>query len=319
MATYSIDLQNLDNFISVALGLKIFVYGIQDFILDSIAIEHKHILQHTLGGVCIINCSRKYGQNVHKWCAKCRSWRDQLQRVFRYKEHWNRVNWKEINTMDFSHSTPDSFEEIAKVFVCDLKAGKQGIFQDVSAIMSIFSNMNIFNIDDQIIADVERAHDKCFANNYSVTLDSDVKLSCLNCLIRLLKRPEIISKEKSKLAVRLLEVLRSHTLSDAVSNRLLEYTHTLALVRNSYEQTVLRGDSENPVLISANELFQRRIDELIKYIPRERRKRKRNDEPLLNIVKKICLNLVNLIFIAMTIYVLLKLSSTLQMSYPYEG
>jgi hypothetical protein len=61
------------------------------------------------------------------------------------------VNWKEIDTMDFSHSTPDSFEEIAKVFVCDLKAGKQGIFQDVSAIMSIFSNMNIFNIDDHFL------------------------------------------------------------------------------------------------------------------------------------------------------------------------
>ncbi|CAC5377784.1 unnamed protein product [Mytilus coruscus] len=143
-----IDQNKLDNFISVALGLKFCVSGLQDFILDTMETIHQNILQQIPVGFCNINCSRKYGNGFSQWCNICRSWKDELHKLCRYKKQWDKINWKEIDTIDFPHSTPDSYEAISKVFVRDVHQFRQGIYQDLGAITSLFMNMKTFSIDN---------------------------------------------------------------------------------------------------------------------------------------------------------------------------
>jgi hypothetical protein len=64
----TVDRQKLNNLMSVALGLSFAVAGLQDFILDSMAIEHQKILQNIPGGKCTKNCSRQYGRAFNRWC-----------------------------------------------------------------------------------------------------------------------------------------------------------------------------------------------------------------------------------------------------------
>ncbi|XP_052106658.1 uncharacterized protein LOC127739106 [Mytilus californianus] len=67
---------------------------------------------------CNINCSRKYGNIFSQWCNICKSWKDELRKLCRYKKQWDKINWKEIDTIDFPHSSTCSYEAISKVFCC---------------------------------------------------------------------------------------------------------------------------------------------------------------------------------------------------------
>jgi uncharacterized protein (DUF2164 family) len=58
----TVDPEILNNFVSVALGLRFTVEGLQDVIVDSMATVHHNILTNIAAGVCTENCSRQHGR-----------------------------------------------------------------------------------------------------------------------------------------------------------------------------------------------------------------------------------------------------------------
>jgi hypothetical protein len=80
-------------------------------------------------------------------------------------------------------------------------------------------------------------------------------------MIKLLKVPEILCKQSAKIALGLLEELRS---SDGIPTRILQHPtseQALLLIRNSFEETSNR--SQDKALISINSNIIERIEELI--------------------------------------------------------
>ncbi|CAG2248702.1 unnamed protein product [Mytilus edulis] len=190
------DIQQFDNFISVAFGMKITVDGLQDFVSESLITTHREIYKKFSLGNCMLNCSRKYGHAFGKWCTVCIDWKNDLKKLNRYKNHWDRINWKEIDTIDFPHS----FEEMAKVFVQDFKSVRQEVLKDLGALMSLFKNLKKYNgmFSDQTIDNVKRIRNKNFAHNYTVFLHEVEKTQSIDILITLLRVPEIRTTESSK-------------------------------------------------------------------------------------------------------------------------
>jgi hypothetical protein len=184
---------------------------------------------------------------------------------------------EKIDVVDFVHQTVDSYGSMAAVFVRDPHSVGQGIFQDLGAIMSLFNNMTSFTIDSNIIADVQRTRNLHFAHNYKATLHRIEKENCLSSMIKLLKVPEILCKQSAKIALGLLEELRS---SDGIPTRILQHPtseQALLLIRNSFEETSNR--SQDKALISINSNIIERIEELIHNAPGGKFARKRKNKP----------------------------------------
>ncbi|VDI10522.1 Hypothetical predicted protein [Mytilus galloprovincialis] len=259
-----IEKNKLDNFISVALGLKFCVSGLQDFILDTMETIHQNILQQIpVGSKCTINCSRQHGNDFSQWCNICRAWKAELHKLCRCENQWKKIKWKEIDTIDFPHSTPDSYEAISKMFVRDARQFRQGIFQDLGAIISLFMNMTIFAIDDLVVKDIQRYRNHSFAHNYRISVDETEKKLCLQSFIRILKVQNIYRKESAKTAVELLGELLS---TEGIPARLLHHQaarETLILVRESIDQLSPSADSQIVAFVSARDTFQNRINNMI--------------------------------------------------------
>ena len=260
----TVDPEVINNFVSVALGLRFTVEGLQDFLLDSMIIEHRNILQNIPGGKCTKNCSRQFGRAFNQWCNICRSWKGQLHKLCQHKNQWDRIQWKKIDIVDFVHQTVDSYGSMAAVFVRDPHLVGQGIFQDLGAIMSLFINMTSFTIDTNIIADVQRTRNQYYAHNYKATLHRIEKENCLSSMIKLLKVPEILCKQGAKIALGLLEELRS---SDGIPTRILQHQtseQALVLIRNSFVPTTqCQSPGETLIPVDNNTSILERIDELI--------------------------------------------------------
>ena len=260
----TVDPELLNNFVSVALGLRFTVDGLQDVIFDSMATVHHNILTKIAVGVCTKNCSRQYGRAFNRWCNICRSWKEQLHKLCRHKNQWDRIKWEKIDIVDFVHQTVYSYESMAAVFVWDAHLVGQGIFQDLGAILSLFNNMKSFSIDTNIIADVQRTRNLHYAHNYKATLHRIDKEKCLNSMIKLLKVPEILCKQSAKIPVGLLEKLRS---SDGIPTGILQHPtseKTLLLIRNSFVPTTqCQSSGETLIPVDNNTSILERIDELI--------------------------------------------------------
>ena len=273
----TVDRQKLNNLMSVALGLSFAVAGSQDFILDSMAIEHQKILQNIPGGKCTKNCSRQYGRAFNRWCNICLSWKEQLHKLCRYKNQWERIKWEKVDIVDFVHQTVYSYESMAAVFVRDPHSVRQRIFQDLSAIMSLLTNMKSFTIDTRIISDVQRTRNQYYAHNYTAMIHHVEKEQCLDSLINLLKVPEILCKQSAKSALGLLEEVKS---SDEIPTHMLQNPtsqQALVLIRNSFEETSNR--SQDTALISINSNIIERIEELIHNAPGGKFARERKGKP----------------------------------------
>lgn len=260
----TVDPEMLNNFVSVALGLRFTVEGLQDVVVDSMAAVHHNILTNITAGVCTNNCSRQYGRSFHRWCTICRSWKEQLHKLSRNKNHWDRIKWDKIDIVDFVQQTVFSYESMAGVFVRDGHLVRQGIFQDLGAILSLFNNMKSFTIDTNIIADVQRTRNIDYAHNYKATLHRIDKEKCLDSMIKLLKVPEIRCKPSAKTSIGLLEELRS---SDGIPTRILQHPtseQALVLIRNSFVQTIqCQSPGEALIPVDNNTSIIERIDELI--------------------------------------------------------
>jgi hypothetical protein len=260
----TVDPEILNNFVSVALGLRFTVEGLQDVIVDSMATVHHNILTNIAAGVCTENCSRQHGRAFKRWCNICRSWKEQLHKLCRHKNQWDRMKWEKIDIVDFVHKTVYSYESMAAVFVRDAHLVGQGIFQDLGAILSLFNNMTSFTIDSNIIADVQRTRNLHFAHNYKATLHRIDKEKCLDSMIKLLKVPEILCKPSAKSAIGLLEELRS---SDGIPTHILQHPtseQALVLIRNSFVPTTqCQSLGETLIPVDNNTSILERIDELI--------------------------------------------------------
>ena len=260
----TVEPEMLDNFVSVALGLRFTVEGLQDAVVDSMATVHHNILTTIPVGVCTKNCSRNYGCSFNQWCNICRSWKEQLHKLCRHKNQWDRIKWDKIDIVDFVHQTVYSYESMAAVFVQDAHIVRQGIFQDLGAILSLFENMKSFTIDRNIITDVQRIRNQYYGHNYKATLHRIEKEKCLDSMMKLLKVPEILRKQSSKIALGLLEELR---LSDGIPTRVLQHPtseQALVSIRNSCVPTT-QCQSPVEILIPVDNKTSiiERIDELI--------------------------------------------------------
>ena len=273
----AVDRQMFNNLMSVALSLSFVVAGLQDFILDSMRIEHQKILQKIPCGKCTKNCSRTYGSAFDRWCIICRAWKEQLYQLCRKKKQRKRIKWEKIDIVDFVHQTVYSYESMAVVFVWDPHSVRQRLFQDLNAIMSLFTNMKSFIIDPNIISNVQMAGNQHYAHNYTAMIHHAEKEQCLDNLINLLKVPEILCKQSAKSALGLLEELKS---SDEIPIHMLEHPtcrQTLIVIRDNLEQTSSR--SQDTALISINSNIIERIQELIHNAPGGKFARERKGKP----------------------------------------
>ncbi|CAC5393573.1 ANKRD50 [Mytilus coruscus] len=246
------DIHQFDNFMSVAFGLKVTVEGLQDFVANSLRTTHRDIYVKLSLGYCNVDCSRKFGRVFGRWCTVCLDWKKELHNLNRFKTHWERINWKDIDTIDF----PLSSEEMAKVFVQDFKSVRQGLLQDLGALMSLFKNMKTYNamISDQTISNVQRTRNQNFAHNYTVFLHDVEKTQSINSLITLLRVPEIRSTESSKKALADLEDLK---LNQRIPERLLQQSSAEEVVTSVQ---LLTESSQNEIV---RVFFQQRFGNML--------------------------------------------------------
>ncbi|VDI47598.1 Hypothetical predicted protein [Mytilus galloprovincialis] len=71
--------EKLDNYISVLLGLRFMVNGLQNFVKSRLDLKKLEIQQKCTTGFCQLNCSRKFGKSFIKWCETCKYWKSELQ------------------------------------------------------------------------------------------------------------------------------------------------------------------------------------------------------------------------------------------------
>lgn len=202
-----INSEHYDNFKSVAVALKLTVDGLQDFVHGKLRILHQNIYGKCSVGKCQDNCSKRYGNGFAQWCPTCHAWKRELHQLNRHKKHWNNIKWTKLDTIDF----PLSYEEVVKVFVQDSTHVRQGVLEDLNALMSLFRNLKIFNciINDTLIADIQRSRNKYFAHNYSLSLHAVEKAQCYNYVIAILKIPDIACTQSSKTSLILLKEMET--------------------------------------------------------------------------------------------------------------
>ncbi|XP_071176563.1 uncharacterized protein [Mytilus edulis] len=223
--------EHYDNYKSVTVALKLTVNGLQDFVHGHFQRLHQNIYRKCSVGQCKVNCSRRYGNEFSRWCSTCQTWKMELKQFNRNKKHWNNIKWNTLDTIDF----PISYEEVAKVFVQDFSHVRQGVLKDISAVMSLCRNLRIFNciISDNLIANIQRSRNNCFAHNYNLELHDVEKSQCFNYFIALLKIPDIACTQSSKAALHLLEEMKT---SQKIPEKILRkpsVQYTIAIIQNA--------------------------------------------------------------------------------------
>lgn len=195
---------NLDNYVSVLLGLRYIVNGLQDFVTDKLRNKQMEIKQKCTLGRCQLNCSRKFGKSFSRWCDTCKHWKLELHPLNRFFTHWDHIKWNKIDSIDFSQS----FEEMGTVFVRDLYPFRRGVLKDFGALLSLIRNATLFNINSQTIDEMLRIRNSYCAHNYSAELHEQDKNICLDVFVRFLKIPEINFTKSGKNALHCIETLR---------------------------------------------------------------------------------------------------------------
>ncbi|CAG2229761.1 unnamed protein product [Mytilus edulis] len=254
--------EHFDNFKSVAVALKLTVDGLQDFVHGNLQSLHQNIYRKCSMGQCKINCSRRYGNEFSRWCTTCSTWKKELHQFNRYRNHWDKIKWTKLDTIDF----PFSYEEVAKVFVQDFTHVRQGVLKDLSAIMSIFRNLKIFNyiINDTLIADIQRLRNIYFAHNYDVSLHDVEKAQCFNCFIVLLKIQDIECTQSSKAALNLMEEMKT---SQKIPERILrdpDVQYTISIIHNVVQRKTFERIHDNAIMLDNEQLHTKRLTALKK-------------------------------------------------------
>ncbi|VDI52059.1 Hypothetical predicted protein [Mytilus galloprovincialis] len=272
-----INSEQFDNFKSVAVALKLTVDGLQDFVHGKLRSLHQNIYRKCSMGQCKVDCSRRYGNEFVRWCKTCHAWKKELNQINRYRNHWDKIKWKKLDTMDF----PFSHEEVAKVFVQDFTHVRQGVLEDLNALMSLFRNTKVFHriVNDNLITDIQGLRNKYFAHNYSLSIHAVEKAQCYDLLIALLKIPDIACTQSSKIALNLLEEMK---LSQNIPERILrkpDVQYTITVIQNISCRETIESTHDNGIAFLNlydrvdNEQFDiKRSTELLKITQRNRKK-----------------------------------------------
>ena len=174
--------------------------------------------------------------------------------------------------------------------------------------------MTSFTIDPNIIADVQRTRNLHFAHNYKATLYRIEKENCLSSMIKLLKVPEILCKQSAKIALGLLEELRS---SDGIPTRILRHPtseQALVLIRNSFVPTTqCQSPGETLIPVDNNTSILERIDELISNAVVIKRKKRSKFIPIMKTIFT-CYNPAIVILVICMIHQLMQPSQKQQSS-----
>lgn len=242
-----IEQRKLDNFINVGLGLKYCVDGLHDFIIETFRNEHNSI-RLRITSQCTVNCSRRHGSVFQQWCPVCVAWKDELFQLCTSRLHYSRINWTEIDTRDFFHCTPLSFEAIARVFVHDPKTYTHGLFLDFGAVMSLFRNMDSFNtnVDRNLIQRISMLRNTLFAHNYTLQLEEREKKTCITTLISLLRAPSITHTQSAQQAVLRLQELKQ---CNGIPHSLLRNTELVAFAQNVLHNSSSRDRRNSNIII----------------------------------------------------------------------
>ncbi|VDI83508.1 Hypothetical predicted protein [Mytilus galloprovincialis] len=239
----------LDNYVSVLLGLRYMVNGLQDFITEKLRFKQMEIEQKYTLGRCQLNCSRKFGKSFAKWCDTCKHWKLELHLLNRYSKHWDYIKWNKIDSIDF----PQSFEEMGKVFVKEFYSVRHGVLKDFSALLSLIRNATLFNVNSQTIDEMLRIRNSYCAHNYSAELHEQDKNICLNVFVRFLKMPEINCTKSGKNALHCIETLRlCHGLPE---NILQKQEGRLALI--DIRNEIHNSSIDRNIIISGGKLDER--------------------------------------------------------------
>lgn len=256
----------LDNHVSVLLGLRYMVNGLQDFVTKKLRSKQTELKQKcTQLGRCQQNCSSIFGESIKKWCDTCKFWKSELLNLHQqsYSRNPLRIKWNKINSISF----PRSLEEIAKVFVKDFQAVRESVLLDFGALMSLIRNATLFDISTQTIDEILRIRNNCSAHNYSVELHESEKNICLGVFVRFLKIPEIFCTKNGKKALDRIRTLQSsHGLPESI---LQKADGRLAL--NYIHNELNHGNMDQNRICSDGKL-QERLQEIMNILNKRRKK-----------------------------------------------
>lgn len=254
--------EKLDNYISVLLGLRFMVNGLQNFVKSRLDLKKLEIQQKCTTGFCQLNCSRKFGKSFIKWCETCKYWKSELQPFNRHLTHWDQIKWHKIDSIDF----PQSIEEIANIFVKDFHAVRQGVLSDFNALMSLIRNSTLFNISITEIDDILRIRNSYCAHNYSAELHEPERNICLNVFVRFLKNPEINCTESGKDALHCIEILR---LSNGLPERFLQQPEGRLVLFDVLNE--LHNDEMDQAITVSDGTLEKRLQEITRILNKRRR------------------------------------------------
>ncbi|CAG2189085.1 unnamed protein product [Mytilus edulis] len=256
--------EKLDNYVSVQLGLRYMVNGLQDYVTKQLHSKQTELKQKCALVHCTLNCSSIFGESTKKWCATCKYWKSELLNLYEqcHSPYPFRIKWNKINSISF----PQSLEEIAKVFIKDFHAVRHSVLLDLGALMSLIRNATLFDISSQTIDEILHIRNNCCAHNYLVELHEAERNICLDVFIRFLKIPEIICTDSGKNALNRIETLhQSHGLPERILQQ-PDGRRALEEIRNEHHN----GDMDQNSIYS-DENLQERLDEITKIL-NERRK-----------------------------------------------
>lgn len=190
------DHDQLNNYISVYIGLCVTVDGLQEYVKTSLQTLLKEIQErHKAIPRCNKNCSRNWGRKFGNWCKACLAWKCDLERHIRYNNH--RTIWGSIDSIHWSNS----FEEVGKVYLKDIHSTVRVTFHDLGSILSLFRNCSIFKINIQVVKDVGHCRNNYLAHNYTRKVSTVDKQTCFNNLTQLFRESEIMKTNDGQLAL----------------------------------------------------------------------------------------------------------------------
>lgn len=268
--TRHLDYNKFDNYISICIGLHLLTTGIKDFVVDHVQASHTTLYTKCASGTCTNrSCSKKF-KMLKDWCQSCSLWKAELKKLKSDEyRHWNSINWSQLSSSDW----PQSIEEMAKVFVKNISINfRHGVFQDIGAVMSILTNMNIFALDKTTMKEIIRIRNDYYGHNYTAGIHDADKNIFFDRILHFIRLPAIRGYQSAiECTLALEELKNTKNLSQKLLQKLLD-NNGLHDVRDVLLNNVPRIDSRERAIVVQDGLtadsqlysdYKTRLNELI--------------------------------------------------------
>ena len=158
---------------------------------------------------CTEKCS-KTKEHANMWCQTCKAWRNGVLKYCRRRKHREQVRWKFISVSKWSLDCPENVEDLARVFVHNLRSEKETVTDELSSLLAIVENCIFFDdsfIKSRVVYAMrdsrnEFAHSNC-------RLSSEQMHASFNACVQLLAHPRLSGYNKTTSAANVVSQLQA--------------------------------------------------------------------------------------------------------------